>query len=166
MLIRPELPADHAAISRLTAAAFLGHPHSDGGEPRIIERLRLAGSLSVSMVAVDGAELIGHAAASPVTIGGGSHAWFGLGPVSVLPVRQGQGTGMALVNAVLQRLRALGAGGCVVLGEPSYYERFGFRAVGQLTLPGLPASHFLALALEGPLASGEVAYHRAFNGEG
>lgn len=166
MLIRPEASDDVAAISRLTEAAFRGHSHSDGSEPRIIGRLRAAGALSCSIVAVDEGEVIGHAAASPITIGAADEGWFGLGPVSVTPGRQGRGVGVALVDAVLNRLRAVDARGCVVLGEPSYYERFGFRPWAQLILPGVPASHFLALSFDGPIPSGKVAYHQAFSEAG
>ncbi|MDO5642876.1 MAG: N-acetyltransferase [Paracoccus sp. (in: a-proteobacteria)] len=164
MDIRPERPGDKAAIAALTTAAFLTAPHSDGTEADIIARLRAAGALSLSLVAVDGARIIGHAAFSPVTIAGGDQGWMGLGPVSVRPARQGRGTGAALIRDGLARIGAAGAGGCVVLGDPGYYQRFGFAALPGLTLPGLPAGYFMALPFKAPPPQGEVAYHPAFAG--
>ncbi|MEC4630073.1 N-acetyltransferase, partial [Bacillus safensis] len=87
-------------------------------------------------------QLLGHVAVSPVTVSDGSTGWYGLGPISVLPARQGQGIGAALMRAAIDALRQQGARGCVLLGEPAYYGRFGFRAEPGLVLPGVPAEYF------------------------
>ena len=89
----------------------------------------------LSLVAEAQDDPIGHAAFSPVTISDGSEGWYGLGPVSVIPSRQGEGIGTALVREGIARLCRLGAQGCVVLGEPGYYERFGFRHDPALAFP-------------------------------
>ena len=68
--------------------------------------------------------LVGHVALSPVSISDGSVHWFGLGPISVLPVHQRRGVGSALMRAVLAALRQRGAHGCVLLGDPGYYGRW------------------------------------------
>ncbi|MBQ0932675.1 N-acetyltransferase [Ideonella sp. 4Y16] len=163
MQIRPESPDDSAAIHVVTELAFRGHPHSDGSEPRIVRGLRDAGALSVSLVAeVDGV-VVGHVAVSPVTISDGSPGWHGLGPISVLPAWQRQGVGSALMQAALERLRSQGAAGCVLLGDPAYYGRFGFAARPGLVYPGPPAAYFMALPLAGVLPQGEVSYHPAFS---
>ena len=104
---------------------------------------------------------VGHAAFSPVTIGDGSADWYGLGPVAVLPGMQGRGVGAALIREGLARLRALGAAGCVVMGDPAYYRRFGFETRPDLRYPGVPPEYFMALVYTRP-ASGDVAYHEAF----
>lgn len=84
--VRDEAPGDEAAIAAVTAAAFRGAPHSDGSEAEIIERLRVAGDLAVSLVAVDAdGAIVGHVAFSPVTISDGTSGWYGLGPVSSFP---------------------------------------------------------------------------------
>lgn len=162
-MIRPESPADVEAIHALTAAAFLNAPHTSHTEHLIVDALRAAEQLTLSLVYVRDGALIGHVAVSPVTIRDGSHGWFGLGPISVLPEHQGQGVGSALVRAALERLREEGAQGCVLLGEPAYYGRFGFRAVPGLVLPGVPPAYFQALAFDAPLPHGEVTYHDAFD---
>ena len=162
MRLRPEQPADIDAIRALTARAFDGHPHSDGSEPAIIDRLRAAGALSLSFVAVDDDDqIVGHIALSPVEWEGGAD-WFGLGPVSVAPEHQGRGVGSALIEAALADLRASGAAGCVLAGDPAYYTRFGFRADPHWVYPGLPPEYFMALAFGVAKGRGVVRYHPAF----
>lgn len=160
--IRPEMHGDVADIAAITAAAFAGHPRSDGSEPGIIERLRRAGVLTVSLVAVHENNIVGHVAVSPVDLSPRHSGWFGLGPISVLPERQRMGVGTALMREALALLRERGASGCVLLGNPAYYERFGFRVYPQLVLPGAPRSHFMALSFGSPVPAAEVSYHVSF----
>lgn len=162
MQIRPERPTDAGAIRDITQAAFRGLAHSDQTEAAIVETLRAAGALAVSLVADQDGEILGHAAFSPVRIDGRDAGWFGLGPVSVRPGRQRTGIGRALILDGLGRLRALGAAGCVVLGDPAYYGRFGFGSDPALVYPPAPRPYFQRLVLAGPAAAGEVAYHPAF----
>ncbi len=163
LLIRPETPADAAAISALTTQAFAGAEHSDGTEAQIVERLRDSGGLLLSLVAEDDGRIVGHIAFSDVTIGGRALGWVGLGPVSVAPARQAGGIGTTLIHAGLARMKA-GRMGCVVLGEPGYYGRFGFTAMPGMTYPGVPPEYFMALSWAGPAPRGEVTYHAAFTG--
>ncbi|PLP99573.1 GNAT family N-acetyltransferase, partial [Cupriavidus pauculus] len=115
----------------------------------------------------DHGQIIGHVALSPVTItdghGNKAEGWYGLGPISVLPQRQGQGIGSRLMAQAVAELRAMQAAGCVLLGDPAYYERFGFHAHVSLQLPGVPPDYFMALALRGPAPEGIVQYSDAFN---
>ncbi|CAN7612962.1 N-acetyltransferase [Rhizobium sp. LjRoot30] len=164
MMIRTEGPDDAAAIDAVTRAAFTDHPHSDQTEHLIVERLRRSGALSVSLVAEEDGKILGHIAFSPVEIGDGISNWYGLGPVSVAPDRQGEGIGGALVRAGLERLSELGAGGCVVMGEPGYYGRFGFGHHHDLVLADCAPQYFMGLALSGPMACGIVRYNSAFYG--
>ena len=102
-------------------------------------------------------------AVSPVRIDGRAGDWYGLGPISVRPDCQGRGIGSLLMAQALDALRLLRAGGCVLLGDPAYYARFGFRAEPGLTLPGVPPEYFMALALAGTVPNGSVAYSEAFD---
>ncbi|MBO9498155.1 MAG: N-acetyltransferase [Novosphingobium sp.] len=163
-VIRAERADDTVAIAALVALAFKGARHSDGSEPQIVERLRRAGALTVSLVAEEGWDILGHVAFSPVTIADGTEGWFGLGPVAVTPGRQREGIGAALVEAGLQRLHDNGASGCVVLGDPGYYQRFGFTHDARLAYPGPPADYFQCLKFDGPAPSGTVRYHPSFGG--
>lgn len=166
LLIRPEQPADIASITSVIEQAFRHAPHTDHTEQYIVLALRRAGALSVSPVAQRAGQVVGHVAFSPVSISDGSAHWYGLGPVSVLPELQGQGIGSALVREGLAALRTLGAQGCVVLGEPAYYGRFGFRGGQGLFLGGVPPEYFQSLSFGAQTAGGEVTYHEAFNAQG
>ena len=164
---RDEGIGDAAAIAALTDAAFRDAPHRSGTEAAIVAALREDGVLALSLVAEDDdGMLAGHVAFSPVRLSGGEPGWFGLGPVSVVPDRQGRGIGAALVRAGLARLRAEGADGCVVLGDPAYYARFGFVADARLQLPGVPPAYFQVLAFGGEVPAGTVAYADAFSASG
>jgi putative acetyltransferase len=164
MNIRPEHHSDCDSIHRLLIAAFADHPHSQHNEQTIVAVLRAANALAVSLVADDDG-IVGYIACSPVSINGSTGKWFGLGPVAVQPDRQGKSIGAALVRASIEQLKSANAEGIVLLGEPHYYQRFGFAARPELQLSGVPASHFLALVLHGPIAQGVVTYHPAFDSE-
>lgn len=96
--IRSETPADIEAIAAVTKAAFAMLAISDHTEQYIVEALRAAGALTVSLVAERAGRVVGHIAFSPVTISDGTPGWYGLGPVSVLPECQRQGIGAALIR--------------------------------------------------------------------
>ena len=162
--VEPERPGDAIQISQLTTAAFAPMPFSGGDEARVIDALREARALSISLVAIaaDG-ELIGHVAFSPVRIDGQPGDWYGLGPVSVAAPMQRRGVGSALISEGLDRLRELTAAGCVLLGAPDYYRRFGFLSDPELTYRGQPNPYFQRLVLLGPPAKGDVSFHPAFD---
>ncbi|SFL30091.1 GNAT family N-acetyltransferase [Lysobacter sp. cf310] len=162
LVIRDERADDRDAIRDVVAAAFLGHPHSQQTEHRIVDALRAADALSLSLVAVRDGKVLGHIAFSRVGIGDGSPDWYGLGPVAVAPAQQGRGIGRALIETGLTRLRARRAAGCVVAGDPAYYGRYGFAADPGLRYPGLPPEYFMAQHWSDAPARGEVAYHPAF----
>lgn len=166
VVIRTESAADTAAIAALTEAAFRDAAHTSHTEQFIVGALRRAGQLAVSLLADDGGQLVGHVAVSPVTVSDGSARWYGLGPVSVAPGRQREGIGSQLIRQALGELRGIGAAGCVVLGEPDYYGRFGFAPVAGLILPGVAPEYFHAIAFSGRcLPCGTVDYHDAFNAQ-
>lgn len=163
--IRPETPADVEAIHALTEAAFLHAPHTEHTEQFIVRALREARVLTLSLVAELEGAVVGHVAVSPVDISDGSSGWFGwfgLGPISVSPALQGRGIGSRLMQAALQELRLRGAGGCVLLGDPAFYARFGFRPLPGLWLAEVPPEYFQALCLGAQQPQGEVRYHPAF----
>jgi len=164
MIIRPEQEQDHDAIAAVTTQAFAELEHSDQTEAAIVAALRRAGALSLSLVAQDGTLVIGHVAFSPVMIDGTNVRWFGLGPVSVHPGRQGGGIGGALIRHGLDQLRALRADGCVVLGDPAYYRRFGFENDQHLRYDGAPPEYFMRICFGASARAGRVEYHSAFYG--
>ena len=162
MKIRQEAPHDAEAISSVIEEAFAHHPHSNQTEHILVDGLRKAGALLVSLVAEEEGQVVGHISFSPVRIGGSDTGWMVLAPVAVRAACQRRGIGKALVKAGLDAIRALGAQGCVLAGDPRYYGRFGFRPMAELVLPGVPPEYFLALAFGGPPPEGEVTCHPAF----
>lgn len=161
--IRDERAEDTAAIRAVTLAAFAGLPSSEQTEAAIVEALRAAGALALSLVAMEGDAVVGHVAFSPIAVeGAAAPGWFGVGPLSVRPDRQRRGVGTALMRAGLARLTDMGAKGCVLAGDPAYYRRFGFQVSSSLSYPDLPAEYFQVLALTPEMPSGTVAFHPAF----
>lgn len=161
--IRPEAPADIEAIRALTDAAFRNVEHSDQSEAAIVDGLREAGAMTLSLVAVGPEDaILGHVVFSPVSIESGEAGWYGLGPVSVWPHCQRRGVGTALVAEGLRRLEERGASGCVLLGDPAFYARFGFASDPALTYRGLPVQYVQRLVMVPPAPMGEIAYHPAF----
>ncbi|TNC50211.1 N-acetyltransferase [Rubellimicrobium rubrum] len=161
MRIRDEEGGDREAVAALVVSAFAGRPYASGTEARIHAALHDAGAATVALVAEDTGRVVGQVIVSPVTLDGGPSGWHGLGPVAVLPERQGQGIGSGLIVEALTRLRGLGSGGCVLLGDGGYYGRFGFRPPRGLHAPGLPAEHLFVLPF-GDEPTGAVGYHPAF----
>ncbi|UTY60960.1 N-acetyltransferase [Massilia sp. erpn] len=163
MMIRKECAEDIDAITTLTKLAFECEEHSSHTEQFIVNALRRSAQLSVSLVAVENKRIIGHVAISPVTVSSGAGGWFGLGPISVEPDHQGRGIGSALIKTALAELQLLGGVGCVVLGDPAYYGRFGFQTRPGLTLAGISPEYFQALSFGAELPVGIVQYHTAFD---
>lgn len=122
--IRDAQSGDADAIGRLHVAAFGGDQ-----EAKLVDALRSASAVTLSLVAIQGSEIVGHILFSPVEIASGEHSFdaIGLGPMAVVPDAQRRGIGSALVHAGLQRLREAGHDAVFVLGHPEYYPRFGFR---------------------------------------
>lgn len=118
--IRPEEIADHAAIRAVHRTSF-----PSAIEAALVDALRAAGRLSVSLVAVDQGRIVGHVAFSPVSAPGASDG-VGLAPVAVLPAFRRRGIADQLIREGLAACRRRHHGFVVVLGEPSYYARFGF----------------------------------------
>ena len=167
MHIRDEQSDDARRISEIHYAAFKGHPqHEPGAEPvehLIVERLRAANALSLSLVATDNSEAIGHIAMSPACLGEAESGWHLLGPVGVVPGRQGNGVGSALIREALQRMKKGGAAGIVLVGDPKYYARFDFQSVPGLNHPGVPDENVLALPFGDETPQGAITAHEAFH---
>lgn len=161
--IRSERPEDADAIRNLTTAAFRHMPFSSQTEAAIVDALRKADALTVSLVAIRDGAVIGHAAFSPVTINGETNGWYGLGPVSVLPDEQRKGIGDALIREGLRRLMELSARGCLVLGDPGYYGRFGFTSDPELRYGEVPPEYFQRLCFTDVVPKGEVTFHPGFD---
>jgi putative acetyltransferase len=166
MILRKETAADIEAITEVTIAAFLNHPISNHTEQFIIKALRDADSLTLSLVAEIDERVVGHIAFSPVTISEGTKDWYGLGPISVLPEYQRQGIGKSLIKKGLSLLKDIGGQGCTLVGDPNYYNRFGFRNYPELVHEGVPQEVFLVIPFNEKVPQGTVVFHEAFLAKG
>jgi len=166
LLIREETKYDAAVITEVTVAAFESMEISNHTEQFIIEALRSARALTLSLVAEVDGRVVGHIAFSPVTISDGTNNWYGLGPVSVLPMYQRMGIGKALIQEGLSRLKEIDAKGCCLVGHPQYYRKFGFDNVAGLVHEGVPQEVFFALSFDGRFPHGNVTFHEGFKANG
>lgn len=159
-VIRNEEPTDHAAVRAIIEAAFARPEEAD-----LVDRLRSNGDREVSLVAVEGDEVVGHILFSRMDA---PFRALGLAPVAVAPDRQRSGIGSGLIRAGLERARAAGWQGVFVLGAPGYYRRFGFDPplAGGFASP-YAGPHLMALSLGPglPARSGRIEYAPAFRRE-
>lgn len=158
LAIRPEVPADQAAVERLSERAF-----GPGRFARTAYRLRegVAHDMRLSFTALVGTLIVGSVRMTPVRTGaladGGTPQSHMLGPVTVDPAFEGRGIGSGLIRAAVAAAREQGCRLVLLVGDEPYYRRFGFTMVrpGLLSLPGpVDPRRFLALELEeGALAA-------------
>lgn len=162
--IRPETPSDYAAIYALTKRAFAPMPYAGGDEQDLINQLRDAGALAISLVAELESRIVAHVAFSPAFPADRSEGWYALGPVSAEPELKHRGIGSAVITAGLAMLRERDAAGCVLVGNPAYYSRFGFRPFPELCPEGEPAEFFQILPLHVVEPTAVVGFHPLFHG--
>ncbi len=127
-VVRPERPADVAAIRSVNEACF-----PTPAEARLVDLLRDAGNLAVSLVDEEDGRIVGHVAFSRVTVASGATG-LGLAPVAVLASHRHRGVATELIEEGLREARRKGFGWVVVLGAPGFYARFGFRAAREVGL--------------------------------
>ena len=155
--IRDEDPRDWKAVYKVVSSAF-----GQSAEAELVEALRKAGESVISLVADEDGEIVGHVLLSRMDA---PFPALALAPVSVLPTRQRSGVGSALVESAVNRARSEGWKAIFVLGDPNYYERFGFDsgAAAYFSSP-YSGSHFMMLKLSQslPASSGELRHAPAF----
>lgn len=162
--IRAERPEDIPGIRQVNRTAF-----ETSAEADLVDALRQQAQPLVSLVAIDGETIVGHILFSPVTLSSQPAALvMGLAPMAVVPARQRQGIGSALVREGLEACRRLGFVAVVVLGHAEYYPRFGFTrasAFGLASEYSVPDDVFMALELTSGVLRGKpgtIRYHPAF----
>ena len=169
MIIRPETPRDVAAVHAV-------HEHAFGQllEADLVAKLRRHCREALSLVAESGGHVQGHILFTPVVIEHqtGPVVGMGLGPMAVLPERQRQGIGSALVRHGLDTLRERGCPFVIVVGHPEYYPRFGFEPAAKHALrcqwESVAGAAFMVLILDGATmadVSGVVTYRPEFSEE-
>lgn len=164
MLIRVEIPVDAAGIDALLRKVFGRDDEAD-----LVQQLREDGLLTLGIVATDDeGGVVGYAAFSPVDVAGVDRQWVGLAPLAVDESLRRQGLGEKLVYEGLDALNEFSYAAVVVLGDPAYYGRFGFRVAAQYGLhcrwPGTEAAFQVYPLAEGTLngVRGLVEYSAPF----
>jgi len=165
VVIRTEESSDLDAIADVHRACF-----PTDGEARLVDALRAAGRLTISLVAVAGDAVVGHVAFSPVTTADGQTG-LGLGPIGVLESHRCQGIGDGLVRTGLLACKTADYAWAVVLGDPAYYGRFGFEPASTFGFSDEfgGGEHFQAIELAPgglPTGAGLVRYAPEFNALG
>jgi putative acetyltransferase len=160
--IHPETASEIDDIRRINIEAFRDHPISRQTEHLIVDALRDIGALDLSLVAVVDGGIVGHVAFSKASVGDSESGWYLLGPVAVMPGAQGRGVGSALVESGLAKLRTLSASGCVLVGDPGYYSRFGFGTFPDLSYVGVPHEYVLGLPFTEAEPCGSIVANEAF----
>lgn len=165
--IRQERQEDHKQIRDLVSEAFALAEHSDGDEHNLIGRLRMSREYipELSLVAVSDDIVLGHIMFSKITVG--QSEAIALAPLAVRPDRQRKGIGTLLVTAGHELARRMGYSCSVVLGDPSYYSKFGYEkasAYGIIAPFDVPDEYYMVsdIGNTGDIPKGTVRYSDAF----
>ncbi len=162
VLIRPETPEDHQAIFDIIQRAFAPMPYAGGDEQLLPNRFRDANILACSLVAESDSSVIGQITLTPALSADGSTGWYAIGPLAVEPALKHQGIGSMLMRAAIQWMREQAATGCVLVGNPDYYSRFGFRLYPDLAPAGEPAEFYQMLSFDDLEPNHVVHFHPLF----
>jgi putative acetyltransferase len=149
MIVRDEAPSDHATVRAVVRAAF-GQPD----EAKLVDKLRDDGDCALALVAEDAGEIVGHVLLSTMIA---PFAALALAPASVVPAKQRAGVGSLLIRDAIRRAHEAGCAAIFVLGDPEYYQRFGFdiEAANGFDSP-YAGPHFMALPLSQESPSGPM----------
>ncbi|MCU0580383.1 MAG: N-acetyltransferase [Desulfobacterota bacterium] len=154
MVLRQEQEADFPAIYDLVKTAFQTAKVSNGDEQNFVTRLRAGGSYipELALVAEAAGQLVGHImlTRTSYTAASGPQPLLLLGPLAVILERRAQGLGGRLIQAALGRARAQGHKAVILVGDPAYYHRFGFKpaiSFGIANTEGIPDENVMAWEL-------------------
>lgn len=164
MRIRKEREEDKESVRRLNESAF-----DTATEANLVDALREQAQPTISLVADDRSEIVGHIMFSSVALAEHpDRKIMGLAPMAVLPNHQRKGVGTKLIFAGLEECEKLEFGAVVVRGHPEYYPRFGFVPSSRFGIGceyEVPEEVFMAKELrEGYRhgATGIITYHAVF----
>nr|WP_038282560.1 N-acetyltransferase [Pacificimonas flava] len=155
--LRPRKSSDDPFIDDLVKRAF-----DQPDEANLVRQLRQDGAAKIEHVAVEGEHIVGHVMLSAMESPPRS---LGLAPLSVAPEREGEGIGGMLVRAGVSAARRQGWQAIFCLGEPDYYEKFGFTAEAAAPYPSdYSGPHFLMGWFGKKPAIAPADYAPAFSG--
>jgi putative acetyltransferase len=164
-MVRRARAADWDAVDEVHRRAF-------GPEdiPRLVRELRAGDTYvpELDFVAESEGRVVGHVMSTWSGLEGSTRRLLQLSPLGVLPERQRQGFGSALVRASFEGARLLGEPLVLVEGNPAYYGRFGFVRADELGLLPPPealydwAFQVAVLDDRAELPRGRVTYSEPF----
>jgi predicted N-acetyltransferase YhbS len=154
MVIRQKKETEFPVIYDLVKVAFQTAKVSNGDEQNFVDRLRASSNYipELALVAADQGELIGHIMLTKTFVNteNGQYPVLLLGPVSVVLERRNQGVGTRLIEEACRLARAQGHQAVILVGDPAYYHRFGFRSAvdfGIANTNGIPDEKVMACEL-------------------
>jgi len=122
--LRAETLQDRSTIFDIVKRAF-----GRAEEAELVDMIRDRGNCRVSEVALDDDSIVGYVLASPISFEPlNTLNCIAIGPIAVVPEKQGGEIGSALMNHAIQLATEQGVDAIFLLGHPSYYSRFGFAS--------------------------------------
>ncbi|MGG0022386.1 N-acetyltransferase [Bacillus inaquosorum] len=171
--IRQELTHEYNTTEDIVKRAFLNEKYSDKKEHFLVNKIRKSDAFipELSLVALNGKEIVGHILLSKIKIVDGDNAVdsLALAPVSVAPEYQRKGIGSQLIHVALKKAKELGYRSVIVLGHKDYYPKFGFKPASLWNIKApfeVPDEVFMALELSKESlenVKGVVHYSKAFS---
>jgi len=123
LIVREETVEDASDIEKIVLEAFQYRIE----EPEIVRLARQRDQILMSLVAIENRQIVGHILVTPIELSVAVDDNFGaIGPLAVKPSCQLRGIGSRLMNAVVSRAGEENLSALFLLGNPCYYERFGF----------------------------------------
>ncbi|MFL6977304.1 N-acetyltransferase [Bacillus inaquosorum] len=171
--IRQELTHEYNTTEDIVKRAFLNEKYSDKKEHFLVNKIRKSDAFipELSLVALNGKEIVGHILLSKIKIVDGDNSVdsLALAPVSVAPEYQRKGIGSQLIHVALKKAKELGYRSVIVLGHKDYYPKFGFKPASLWNIKApfeVPDEVFMALELSKDSlenVKGVVHYSKAFS---
>lgn len=153
-IVRPIKPTDYSIVYQLIKTAFETAEHRDGSEQDFAVTLRNGTDYlpELDLVAESDGKLIGHIMFTGTEVtrpDGAQYNTLLVAPLSVLLECRSLGVGSALMNEGLRIAREMGYGSAFLVGDPHYYQRFGYRpaSVYNIHHESLPAEYVMAKEL-------------------
>lgn len=154
MIIRQETKEEYPAIYRFVKTAFQTARVSDGHEQDFVDKLRNSGNYipELALVAEENGNLIGHIMLTELELVDQekTHRVLLLAPLSVALEHRNRGVGSALVEESFRLAREMGHQAVVLVGDPNYYQRFGFCSADRFHIQPkqeIPSQYVLACEL-------------------
>lgn len=167
VIISEETEKDRKNVCNIIKDAFAFVQHSDGDEHNLVERLRGSEVFipKLSLVAVLNNEVVGYVLFTKLEVA--KTTQLALAPLAVAPKFQKRGIGSLLVETGHKKAMEMGFEYSIVLGNPGYYSRFGYRPSDEFNIKcpfNVPREYFMAAKLQGKtfLNDADVRYSKEF----